>query len=135
MLFNNANQPIPHRQLDSAEGMRRSIAVYIYARLADGATITRRLPTVMYQNPQCLIPAKPPLSICPHGPPRNDASACTKSPKAGIITNKLQDLSSRHLAVSRSLSGLEIGQAQTCGASVLQTEILRSFDTNSRFMQ
>lgn len=110
MLINNANQPSPHRQLASVEGMRRSVAVYMNARLAGGATFTRRPPTVSYQNPQCLISAKPPLSICPHGSPRNDAGACTKSPKAGIIVYKVQGLV-RTLLVSRSLPGLVIKQS------------------------
>lgn len=131
MLTNNANQSIPHRQLDSAEGMRSSIAVYLYARLAGGATITNRPPTVTYQNPQCLISAKPPFSICPHGSPRNGAGACTKSPKACIIVNKVQGLILNLIVVSRSPS-VKVGQAQT-RAAPLQTEILRSFDTDSRF--
>lgn len=92
--------------------------------------MSRRPPTVTYQNPQCLISAKLPLCICPHGSPRNDAGACTKSPKAGIIVNKVQGPNLNLIMVSRSLSGLEVAQAQTRAAPVLQTEILRSFDTN-----
>jgi hypothetical protein len=44
--------------------------------------------------------------------------------------NKVQGPNLNLIMVSRSLSGLEVAQAQTRAAPVLQTEILRSFDTN-----
>ena len=42
-------------------------AVYMYAKVAGGATITHRPQAVMYQNPQYLISVKLPLSIFSHG--------------------------------------------------------------------